>query len=414
MSEENNISYNKNQYNINSKETSIRNSLKESKKRYQNMRLFFTLFIFFFCRIACIVIIIFISIKIKNESDKGNGNVGLNSLYERVKVDDPNYIYIPIISTNNIQGNFYPKETVENNITYASGGLIYLLRYINILKDEFGKKRIIYLDAGNLYDASNITESNYTTIFFNYIDVNKAFLMENHIKFEDIDDKLNKINSTIYENNTENYKIFKMKFINGDIIKIGIISFLINGKSQLQEIKNEIILNINKLKEEGANAIILLTNLETRCVGKSLKLNMFINTKQVCDEYSRNNKTIFNVLKNISSIDAVIVPNSYDLEIHHWVNGIPIMSSPSKGKYFNIMYLPFKKQFGKYILYNEGIKIEGPIPICGKIFNDTKICDNEILSETGELIDFFWHGRKIFKDASLKIIENNVYNLSFI
>ena len=238
--------------------------------------------------------------------------------------------------------------------------------------------------------------------------------MENHIKFEDIDDKLNKINSTIYENNTENYKIFKMKFINGDIIKIGIISFLINGKSQLQEIKNEIILNINKLKEEGANAIILLTNLETRCVGKSLKLNMFINTKQVCDEYSRNNKTIFNALKNISSIDAVIVPNSYDLEIHHWVNGIPIMSSPSKGKYFNIMYLPFKKQFGKYILYNEGIKIEGPIPICGKIFNDTKICDNEILSETGELIDFFWHGRKIFKDASLKIIENNLYNLSFI
>ena len=48
MSEENNISYNKNQCNINSKEASIRNSLKESKKKYQKMRLFFTLFIFFF------------------------------------------------------------------------------------------------------------------------------------------------------------------------------------------------------------------------------------------------------------------------------------------------------------------------------------------------------------------------------
>ena len=252
------------------------------------------------------------------------------------------------------------------------------------------------------------------TNFSNYIDVNKAFLMENHIKFEDIDYKTENINSTIYENSNDNYKIFKMKFINGDIIKIGVIGFLINGKNQLQEIKNEINLYISKLKEEGANAIILLTNLETTCTGKNIKLKMHKNTTQLCDEYSRSNKTIFNVLKNMSSIDAVIVPNSNDLEIHHWVNGIPIMSSPSKGKYFNIMYLPFKKESGNYILYNEEIKIEGPIPICGKIFNDTKICDNEILSKTGELINFFWQGRKIFKDASLKNIENNLNNLSFI
>ena len=409
MSEENNISYNKVKNNFNSKQT-----LKESKQRYQNMRLFFTLFIFFFCLIASIIIIIFLSIKIKNETDKGNGNIGLNSLYERVKADDPEYIYIPIISTNNIQGNFYPNKISENNITYESGGLIYLLRYINILKDEFGKKRIIYLDSGNPYDASNSTESNYMTNFSNYIDVNKAFLMENHIKFEDIDYKTENINSTIYENSNDNYKIFKMKFINGDIIKIGVIGFLIKAKNQLQEIKNEINLYISKLKEEGANAIILLTNLETTCTGKNIKLKMHKNTTQLCDEYSRSNKTIFNVLKNMSSIDAVVVPNSNDLEIHHWVNGIPIMSSPSKGKYFNSIYLPFKKESGNYIWYNEEIKIEGPIPICGKIFNDTKICDNEILSKTGELINFFWHGRKIFKDASLKNIENNLNNLSFI
>ena len=244
------------------------------------------------------------------------------------------------------------------------------------------------------------------TNFSNYIDVNKAFLMENHIKFEDIDYKTENINSTIYENSNDNYKIFKMKFINGDIIKIGVIGFLINGKNQLQEIKNEINLYISKLKEEGANAIILLTNLETTCTGKNIKLKMHKNTTQLCDEYSRSNKTIFNVLKNMSSIDAVIVPNSNDLEIHHWVNGIPIMSSPSYGKYFNIMYLPFKKESSKYILNNSKIKIEGPIPICEKIFNDTQKCDSEIPTETGEYIDFYFHDRKMFKDISLKKIEN--------
>ena len=273
----------------------------------------------------------------------------------------------------------------------------------------------MYLDAGNPYDSKNLTETNYMTNFFNSIDVNKALLLENHIKFEDIDNKLNNLNSTIYgKNNSENYKIFLVKFLNGDIIKIGIIGFIINGKNQLQEIKNEILLSISKLKEEGANAIILLTNLESICVGKNLKLNIYKNTTQICDEYSRSNKSIFNVLKNMSSIDAVILPNSNNLEIHHWVNDIPIMSSPSKGKYFNIMYLPFKKESGKYILINSEIKIEGPIPLCGKIFNDTKICDNEIISETRKLINFFWHDRKIFKDASIKIIENNLNNLSFL
>ena len=44
----------------------------------------------------------------KNKN-KGNGNIGLNSSYKRVKPDDSDYIYIPIIGTNNIQGNFYQK-----------------------------------------------------------------------------------------------------------------------------------------------------------------------------------------------------------------------------------------------------------------------------------------------------------------
>ena len=130
------------------------------------------------------------------------------------------------------------------------------------------------------------------TNFSNYIDVNKAFLMENHIKFEDIDYKTENINSTIYENSNDNYKIFKVKFINGDIIKIGVIGFLINGKNQLQEIKNEINLYISKLKEEGANAIILLTNLETTCTGKNIKLkcikilhNYVMNILEVIKQY---------------------------------------------------------------------------------------------------------------------------------
>ena len=233
------------------------------------------------------------------------------------------------------------------------------------------------------------------------MDINKDILVDINNKEEEEEDNLQ--NYTIHRL-IEKYKIYNIKLINRDIIKIGIIEFVILKEENyiLEELVQKIKSYINILKEKGMNAIILLTNLEIRCIGKNLNLNMYINTKQICDEYSNNNKTIFNILKYNISIDAIVISNSYDLEIHHWINGIPIVSSPSKGKYFNIMYLPFRKECGKYILINSEIKIEGPIPICEKIFKDTENCDSEMPSDTGEYIDFFWHGRKIFKDMKLK------------
>lgn len=355
---------------------------------------------------ACSIIIIYISIK-KEDSYKGNGNIGLNSSYKRVKPNDPEYFYIPIISTNNIQGNFYQNEIDIKNIKYKFGGLIYFLRYIYILKEEFGAKRLLYIDAGELYNKTNKTEFNYIKNFINYIDINNYIVGNLNKNAENFDNDLEN-NNTFYF--FGNYKIYNIRLINRDIIKIGIIELIIKKEEnyKLEDLIKEIKSYLNILQQNGVNAIIFLTNLEIRCVDKNLNLNMYINTKQICDEYSSSNNDIFNILKYNIPIDAIIVSNSYDLEIHHWVGGIPIMSSPSKGKYFNIMYLPFKKQSGRYFLKNAEIKIEGPIPICEKIFEDTKICDSEILSNSGENINFYWHDRKMFKDINLKKIEDKL------
>lgn len=215
-------------------------------------------------------------------------------------------------------------------------------------------------------------------------------------------------------NNSEKYILYNVKFINNDIIKIGIIGFIIkeNENYNLEDIIKEIKLHVDILKKNGTNAIILLTNLKLNCRVNNLKLSIYQNTKQICDEFSNSNKTIFNVLKNITSIDAVIAANQNDMEIHHWEKGVPIMSSPSKGKYFNIMYLPFQKKGGKYFLNNAEIMIEGPNPLCEKVFNDTKICGNEINTYTKEEINFLWHDRKIYKDTNLKEKEKKLYGIT--
>ena len=57
-----------------------------------------------------------------------------------------------------------------------------------------------------------------------------------------------------------------------------------------------------------------------------VKNDTYVDAETVNASYSMDNKTIFNVLKNISNIDAVILSNSYDNEIHHWEKGIPLMA----------------------------------------------------------------------------------------
>lgn len=328
----------------------------------------------------------------------GNGNRGLNSSYQRVMPDDPDYFYIPIVSTNNIRNFFYQNEIVEKNIIYKSGGLKYLSRYLNILRDEFGRNRILYLDAGDHYNKSySNSDSSIIENFFNSAQLNATILNNSDYSDRIENDFLKKIKYQILGNDATNYKIFEIHTINNDIIKIGVIGYIINDNEeyQIEKITNEINSYINDIGDE-ADAIIMLTNLEIQCSKKISNLYMYKNTTQNCDLFSTSSKAIFNVLKKVSKIDAIIASNSHNNEIHHWVNDIPIMSSPSEGKYFNIMYLPFKKSSGKFYLNKEEIKIEGPLPICEKIYSDTQICSNDIQTDTGKLINFAWHGKEIY------------------
>ena len=173
----------------------------------------------------------------------GNGNRGLNSSYQRVMPDDPDYFYIPIVSTNNIRNFFYQNEIVEKNIIYKSGGLKYLSRYLNILRDEFGRNRILYLDAGDHYNKSySNSDSSIIENFFNSAQLNATILNNSDYSDRIENDFLKKIKYQILGNDATNYKIFEIHTINNDIIKIGVIGYIINDNEeyQIEKITNEI------------------------------------------------------------------------------------------------------------------------------------------------------------------------------
>ena len=91
------------------------------------------------------------------EMSEQNGNLGLNQNYSRVKPNDKNYIYIPIVGTDDIHGNFFPKvnhiKVGGEELTYKTGGLEYVAKYINILREEFGAHRVLYFDGGDFYQG---------------------------------------------------------------------------------------------------------------------------------------------------------------------------------------------------------------------------------------------------------------------
>ena len=108
-----------------------------------------------------------------------NGNLGLNQNYEKVDPKDKKYIYIPIVGTDDIHGNFFPKINIINigneTLEYKTGGLEFVTKYINILREEFGPNRVLYFDGGDFYQggiASVLFDGEIMQDYFNLVGLN--------------------------------------------------------------------------------------------------------------------------------------------------------------------------------------------------------------------------------------------------
>lgn len=73
---------------------------------------------------------------------------------------------------------------------------------------------------------------------------------------------------------------------------------------------------------------------------------------------------------------------------------VPIMGSINGGTYFNVLYLNFDKKTKKIVRSS----IEGPIPVCEKIFNKTLDCSYKTdysLEKLGDLEAWAFHNHTV-------------------
>ena len=190
------------------------------------------------------------------EMSEQNGNLGLNQNYSRVKPNDKNFIYIPIVGTDDIHGNFFPKvNNIKVNgeeLTYKTGGLEFVAKYINILREEFGANRVLYFDGGDFYQgglASILFDGEIMQDFFNIIGLNASTIGNHEFDYarDWIESKIKRAKyKTLVNNivdNTTNRKrgalgknhershIYTIKLDNNDEIKIGVIGLTFNMKN---------------------------------------------------------------------------------------------------------------------------------------------------------------------------------------
>jgi len=96
--------------------------------------------------------------------------------------------------------------------------------------------------------------------------------------------------------------------------------------------------------------------------------------------------------KNSGVIDAVVSGHIHECA-HLWLDSVPIVIGKWYGEYFNVIYLTIDKNTKKVT----NSQIEGPVPICKKVFANINTCYyNEYIhgdkTKIGALTAFTYHG----------------------
>lgn len=398
------------------------------------------------------ILISTMNLKSKHDSKEGKNKKELeiaNYKYPNNKNKDS--VTIAIIGTNDIHGQAYEKADIPfRSEKVRVGGYKLLSGVIDIIREEFGSNSL-WFDAGDQFTGTyerELTKGKLMTDFYNVMKVD-AVAIGNHewdkkepqlrdwmtselgslyngkdkVWSEDIYGKFGKnlyldANLKLKEGNQNPLpnqmpsRIFE--FENGKI-KIGVIGlttlesvvkspYFSKNNFDLLQYKNVVEATSKFLREKGAQAVLILSH-----VGMLCRPNDFT-PKQIDELYElklRDNSykadgtckgEIIDMLNEIdpNSIDGIIAGHIHD-SVHHFFKDIPVIQNPINNVFTNVLYLNFKKQKnGSYVFNRKNTLIEGPIPLCSKVYTNNRRC-NIYQEVKGNLTftDFTFHKKKI-------------------
>ena len=372
-----------------------------------------------------------------NFSNISSSNVKLSDYdYPAPGISD-DIIRVAIMGTNDIHGEIFPNifQSPENT-TLASGGATNIYSYVKALRNEW-KDYFLWFDGGDQFQGTMecmLSEGSIMKDYYNYVNLS-AIAIGNHefdYGIEKLKEHIESENfptlcANLYDKqkqkyiweegmwkNVKPYEIYNLG--TNPTIKIGVIGLataetITFTATDLSNYSFNNYFDVTKRwadylrKEKGVDAVILLTHFGPKCPQEpEEKMILRMRNKETPQKECDPDQEIMSFLKRIESeelkIDALIGAHVHDV-VHHWIHGIPCIESSGAG-YFHILYLPFKiKSDGTVAIQNNDIEIEGPVPVCEKIWEDTKTCIYKEDVPASNMKTILFHGLELEEDKNL-------------
>ena len=347
-----------------------------------------------------------------------------------------NIKYIAIMGTNDIHGEIFPNvfQSPEET-TLLTGGATNIYSYVKAMRKEWGEY-FLWFDGGDQFQGTMecmLSDGSIMKDYYNYVNLNAIAIgnhefdygiekLKEHIKSEkfptlcaNLYDKKNK--KYIWEEgmweNVKPYQIYTLG--TSPQIKIGVIGLATEETTlftatDLSDYVFDNYFDVTKRwtdylrNEQKVDAVILLTHFGPRCPLEPIeKMELGMRDKSTFQKECESEQEIMGFLKKIESeelkVDALIGAHVHDV-VHHWIHGVPCIESSGAG-YFNVLYLPFKINGDKVTLVNENIQIEGPVPVCAKIWEDTKSCNYKEDEPATNMKEILFHNSILEVDQGL-------------
>ncbi|MEO5968810.1 MAG: bifunctional UDP-sugar hydrolase/5'-nucleotidase, partial [Bdellovibrionia bacterium] len=341
---------------------------------------------------------------------------------------------IVILGTNDIHGTLTPtaqKSREEPGVTprnYEFGGVAMISAYVKKVRAEH-PDHFLWLDGGDQYQGS--IESNAETgkpmvDFFNAAGLTASAVGNHEFDFSLASLKIRTAGATypylaanVRERNSGDLapfpnastsRIFKVGKLKVGVIGLTTIDTPTTTRAAnvetltFESLKDATLRESETLRKNGANIVLITAHVGSLCDPggphlASSRVRKSTDPQGLCGEQDE----IVRLLKAIppGTVDAVVAGHTHTV-IHHWIGGVPVVQGGAFGKYLNLIQLTY--DWSKKKIRTEQTRIEGPIPVCPKVFENQQDCDGTRPAPKGgrgPLVPTKFHGEVIEPDPAI-------------
>ncbi|MFN7684816.1 MAG: bifunctional metallophosphatase/5'-nucleotidase [Oligoflexia bacterium] len=340
----------------------------------------------------------------------GMGGCATQSKGVRKTASIENLQTLTILGMNDFHGALLAREFKEPE-RHTAGGAPVLAQHVRILREKYGENFLI-LDGGDQFQGtleSNSAEGKPVVEFFNRLGMSAAALGNHEFDFgpegnvepgtpgSDLRGALKArmkqahypfLAANIrYKNGRELTDFPNLKpsvMLEAGKLKVGVIGLATihtPGTTKPENVHDLVFTDAaeatlreaSRLRKQGAHLVLVLAHQGLKCVRLRPEPSLIRRAKDA-EGACENDEEIPALIRAIpkGTIDAVIAGHTHQL-VHHYLDGVPVIQSGANGLYYNLLQLTW--DWSQNRLVDSETVIEGPIPVCERIFSNQGDCN---------------------------------------